>query len=569
MPDLRRQFKPLPAPNPVSLPFKEALDLPSTGQQIVNRRPPVRTPLNLKREPLKLILDRRGDAVPALSKPTGAALGRNTARRGVSTRVLAPVGRFAPVINNALLFYDLVDLAEQKAPHFQDWLRDGWRGSQPGEVTTIVEGMQCPLEYRFNVTATFEDGQTLLLGSDPSGTATNYGVVGPVDGLGIDENNRFGIFGRDFQGNPSFGVILGSADGLVSYQINASRTLRGEPDDCGDKIGTRVSETGPDRPGNETTDNPGPGSLPIPVVSLGTFPGLPGSVPNFGNDEIIEAEIIEEGGGQSLPPSEGNPPPSDTEEEDPIAPPVPGPTCSDPCLAPIQGQIQEVSEKIDVVDRVQELVEALQQQYAQDQLEQTVSDIQSRVRNLEELANCIDFLYCTEGQAFALLKSCSGEIVESYGQRVRGFDGLVDYLNKLDEFNQYRFNELCNEGATVADVEESLILQGTAQVGQQIFQTGLLTELISYISVKITDFWDNRNGTRVYKRDNSGLTNGSFGVISIGLEQSGDTYYLESQNMSFPTLLIPIPEKIRGKLRVKASMPSGTTFQIWDTGLRE
>lgn len=558
--------------NPLSLPFADEvpLELPKSGVSPVNRRAPKLDILPPKPKPkLKLIPDLK--PLPSVNtKPAGKALSKLAPKASAAAGKLVPIGSKALGAVGAVgFFYDGVAFLESQAPGVQRWLKDGWKGATTVSPSSDFEGGQCVALYTVNI-AWISDSQ--FFESPPGSTLTGSrpNIQGPIVGViyvaviarwkiihsGGSQDTTLNLFGGN---NPDANV-----------QITSVVRNGGIPDDCGDRI-TNREEDHPDRP--EDTEPPlKRRPIPIPIRDFDPSPipiPPPKPIP-IGQGDPIQGEADDIGNTEPEPEPIPLPPPTPTPPPRPDPDPTPPPSCSDPCLQPVANSITRIYDRLEQLERLADVFSVLAEALAIADTMGRLDSIEGRLIELEQYALCLENLYCDFGQANLKWTSCNGEQEEVYSGNVIGVQGLIQYLNKMDEFNQRRFLELCMGKEAPESVSPSLLFTATASAGNRIYDIQTNTQNIQSIRVDIVSYWDyKKDGTRVFNRDDDGKVNASFGVVSIGFQDGNDTYWLESENMFFDHLLIPVPPFMKNNCSVRCSMPKGTTFEVWDTGKRQ
>lgn len=568
MPDLQPLTPSLP--NPVSLPFVDdvPLSLPNSGSNVVNRRRPR---LNLRPRPrarLDIIPDLRPPPARLPPAPAVGTAARTAGRsRGALTRLTPAIGRLSGPLNALSLFYDGVSFLESQAPGVHSFLNGGWRGTTEGGSSPRFEsGGQCDAVYRLIVRFRRENGSA-------SNTNPNYLIRGPIRFFEPNCDGRGGIgFTSPTAGFPLQVCNIGGEGNIAEWNIVTLDRVDGEPDNCGGFDAGGQENPAPNRPSRPQDQQQTPpiseGEI-VPFLPPGNTLELQPPTPGIGliDDSVPQSEPTSPN--HQLAPPENRPQEQDDQDEPDNDPsPSPSPSCADPCLQPIQNGINDVQERLSILDRFGDLVNQLNQNDTFRRINSNLEALRRVVERSDRRLSCLEELYCSPFNGVLEFEDCDSSDSERYAQRLLGIQGIAQLLSMSDEFNQRRFKELCPADSGNEDSNSSLILSATSTLGSQIFDTPVLPEQVRSLRLLITDFWDNRNGTRVFKRDESGRLNGSFGVVSIGYIQEGEAYYLESNNLSFPSLLVEVPRFIADNAVCRLSMPVGTTFQLFDTGQR-
>lgn len=557
---------------PLSLPFADdvPLELPKSGVSPVNRRAPKLDILPPKPKPkLKLIPDLK--PLPSVNtKPAGKALGKIAPKASAAAGKLVPIGSKALGAVGAVgFFYDGVRWLESQAPGVQGWLKDGWKGAETTTPIKTVEGGQCVALYNVNLAWTSQ-GQFFELPPGSTLTSSRPNIQGPIVGVQwFPSLGRWKIIHSGGAQDTTLNLAVGNAE-AANLRITSVSRVDGTPDDCGDRI-VNEQENHPDREKDKRfppiwSDDYSPDPIPLkPPTPTPYRPSLP-----FGQSDPIQGEADDIGNTEPEPEPIPLPSPTPLPPPSPDPDPTPPPSCSDPCLQPVANSITRIYDRLGQVEQLANIFSALVEALDVNGTKSRLDSIEGRIEELGQYLLCLENLYCDYGQAYLQWTSCNGEQEEIYSGNVIGVQGLIQYLNKMDEFNQRRFLELCMEKEAPESVSPSLLFTATASAGNRIYDIQTNTDNIQSIRVDIVSYWDyKRDGTRVFNRDDDGKVNASFGVVSIGYQDGNETYWLESENMFFDHLLIPVPPFMKNNCSVRCSMPKGTTFEVWDTGKRQ
>lgn len=116
------------------------------------------------------------------------------------------------------------------------------------------------------------------------------------------------------------------------------------------------------------------------------------------------------------------------------------------------------------------------------------------------------------------------------------------------------------------NVPRNILLSGTGTGTRQIFTTGEVDSGVKVVEYEVTEFGPS---TRLFIGGNNNEPQGRFGVVSPGYyDGTGEFYAMPGQAQYYRRSLLLIPSEITSALGVRVSVPVGTKFNLWDTGLR-
>ena len=147
-----------------------------------------------------------------------------------------------------------------------------------------------------------------------------------------------------------------------------------------------------------------------------------------------------------------------------------------------------------------------------------------------------------------------------------GFGLIASALTALNNANQFRSNGLCPIDESTPTEPRTSIFTATADTGIEVFDSPILDDDVACVELEIDSYGE---ATRLYRGGPEGKPQGRFAVVSIGQDLgNGEICFFEPQNQYYEGGYYPVPKTITTNGIVRISVNPGTTFTLYDTGLR-
>ena len=179
---------------------------------------------------------------------------------------------------------------------------------------------------------------------------------------------------------------------------------------------------------------------------------------------------------------------------------------------------------------------------------------------------------CDSGSGESQLIALSG--VDCEGQALGGAvvaSGSGDQLLKgaveaLNEMNQRRQTALCPMDDPPPQVERAEVFSGVADGLNQVLTSGPLPPDIVYLEVVIDAFGED---TPLYRRGPGGVDQGRFAQVSVGTGNlSPFPVFDAAQDQHWTRGCYFVPEAYRSDPRIRLAVRAGTSFTVYDMGVR-
>lgn len=147
-----------------------------------------------------------------------------------------------------------------------------------------------------------------------------------------------------------------------------------------------------------------------------------------------------------------------------------------------------------------------------------------------------------------------------------GFGLVAAAIEGLNAANQFRKDALCPVDNSTPTEPRTVIFTATADGSSEVFDSPILDDNVACVELEIDSFGP---ATRLYKGGPEGKAQGRFAVVSIGQDLgNGEICFFEPQNQYYEGGYYSVPETIPTNGIVRISVNPGTTFTLYDTGLR-
>lgn len=179
---------------------------------------------------------------------------------------------------------------------------------------------------------------------------------------------------------------------------------------------------------------------------------------------------------------------------------------------------------------------------------------------------------CGSGSGESQLIALSG--VDCEGQALGGpvtAAGSGDQLVKgaieaLNEMNQRRQTALCPQDEPPPQEQRTVVFSGVADGLNQVLTSGPLPPDIVYLEVVIDAFGED---TPLYRRGAGGVDQGRFAQVSVGTGNLSPLPIFDAaQDQHWTRGCYFVPEAYRADTRIRLAVRAGTSFTVYDLGVR-
>ena len=344
----------------------------------------------------------------------------------------------------------------------------------------------------------------------------------------------------------------------------------GQPDSCTAPPGPENLDDAANRPspplpfpGPPPLPSPGPGPQPVPIPT--PVPVPPGFVP----DEVIDAIPLPDPETEDAPPPVPIPGPDVPDpDDDPIDIPDPPTVCNDPCFQPTADNVLANRNKLTQLEAILNFIANVVSELLDRLGEQSESDISEQLEELTQSVECLSSLWCSPSAVTMTYTPCNDGDPVPYTNVVSGLTGVLDVVQTVDAFSQFRYESICSLLGASQSVDREELFEGITSQNTRIQDYTVLPLGIRAIQIDILEYQDNNKDVRIYKTADGGRVHGSFGVVAIGQVVGSKIFWMESSNMFFPTIQLEIPEYVSQAAAIRVAMPAGNRYKIFDSGER-